>query len=291
MVNYAYAKINLALDIIGQREDGYHLVRMIMQTLDLHDDVYVERIEPKGEEQTITIQTDSDLVSDDKHNLGWKAAKLMVDEFGITDDIHIRIVKRIPVAAGLAGGSSDAAAVMRGINAEFNLGLSDEKLQELGVRLGADVPYCIKGGTMLSEGIGEILTEIRPALKDIYCLLAKPKEGASTKEVYQRYDSLDHHVHPDVDAMIKAIEGQNIKGIINNLGNVLEDVTISMLPVVGDIKMKMLESGAEGTLMSGSGPTVFGIFSSKEKMQQAAAVINRNFADTEVISTVLFSKS
>ncbi len=281
----AHAKINLALDIVGRRDDGYHLVRMIMQSLELHDTVSIKKNPSASEVNKITIHTDSDLVEDNEHNLGYKAARIMCDRFDIKDDIDINIVKRIPVAAGLAGGSSDAAAVLKGMNELFELGLSTEDLQDIGLKLGADVPYCIVCHTMLSEGIGEILTSVPSKLGAAYILLAKPSRGVSTKEVYQKYDSSEHDDHPDVDAVKEAIESGDLSLLAKNLGNVLEDVTIPMVPEIKKIKDKMLDLGAVGTLMSGSGPTVFGLFDDKDKIEKAVDVINESFTDTTVIST------
>ncbi len=281
----AHAKINLALDIVGRRDDGYHLVRMIMQSLELHDTVSIKKNPSASEVNKITIHTDSDLVEDNEHNLGYKAARIMCDRFDIKDDIDINIVKRIPVAAGLAGGSSDAAAVLKGMNELFELGLSTEDLQDIGLKLGADVPYCIVGHTMLSEGIGEVLTPVPSKLGAAYILLAKPSRGVSTKEVYQKYDSSEHEIHPDVDAVKEAIESGNLPLLAENLGNVLEDVTIPMVSEIKEIKDKMLDLGAVGTLMSGSGPTVFGIFDDKDKIDKAVDVIKESFTDTTVIST------
>ena len=281
----AHAKINLALDIVGRRDDGYHLVRMIMQSLELHDTVSIKKNPSGSEVNKITIHTDSDLVEDNEYNLGYKAARIMCDRFDIKDDIDINIVKRIPVAAGLAGGSSDAAAVLKGMNELFELGLSTEDLQDIGLKLGADVPYCIVGHTMLSEGIGEVLTPVPSKLGAAYILLAKPSRGVSTKEVYQKYDSSEHEIHPDVDAVKEAIESGNLPLLAENLGNVLEDVTIPMVSEIKEIKDKMLDLGAVGTLMSGSGPTVFGIFDDKDKIDKAVDVIKESFTDTTVIST------
>ena len=281
----AHAKINLALDIVGRRDDGYHLVKMIMQSLDLHDTVTITKIPSTEKINNITIHTDSDLVEDNAHNLGYKAAKIMCDRFDIKDNIDIDIVKRIPVAAGLAGGSSDAAAVLKGINDLFALGLSTQELQKIGLELGADVPYCIAGQTMVSAGIGEILTPVDNKLGKMNVLLAKPSRGVSTKEVYQKYDASEHEFHPDVEKLLGALKKGDLDILADNLGNVLEDVTIGMVPVIDDIKRKMLECGAAGTLMSGSGPTVFGIFADEAVMQKAVAVLRESFADTDVIGT------
>ena len=283
----AHAKINLALDIVGRREDGYHLVRMIMQSLDLHDTINITKSPSTNDFNKISIHTDSDLVEDNEHNLGYKAAKLLCEKFDIKDNVDISIAKRIPVAAGLAGGSSDAAAVLKGMNELFELGLSIEELKSLGVRLGADVPYCIEAKTMLSEGIGEKLTLIDSKMGECYILLVKPSQGVSTKEVYERYDASEHSEHPDVDKMIAAIETGNMQVLAENLGNVLEDVTIPMVPEIQEIKNTILANGAAGALMSGSGPTVFGIFTDEDNIRKAVDVISKSYADTTIISTAL----
>lgn len=279
----AHAKINLALDIKGRRKDGYHLVRMIMQSLALHDTVEIE--ESSDSSRQITVHTDSDLVADDEHNLAWKAAKLLIDEFDIKKSVIIRIQKEIPVAAGLAGGSSDAAAVLKGMNSLFDLGLSDEELKKYGVRLGADVPYCIEGGTMLSEGIGEILTRVDGKMPKCGVLLVKTPEGVSTKKVYEAFDSLEKEVHSDVDGVMEALKREDLSLLSKRLSNVLEYVTIPMLPVIDDIKKDMRESGAVGVLMSGSGPTVFGLFDEYSSLSKASAFMKEKYKSAEVISS------
>lgn len=253
----AYGKINLGLDVLRRREDGYHEVRMIMQTVGVFDQIdLVRRPQPD-----IQVQTNLYYLPVNENNLVYKAAKLLMDEFSIQEGVSIRLQKYIPVAAGMAGGSSDAAAVLVGMNKMFGLGLTTEDLMERGVRLGADVPYCILRGTALSEGIGEILTPL-PPVPQCQVLIAKPGINVSTKFVYENLHAncLKPEQHPDIDAMIAAIRDSDIRRIADAMGNVLETVTIRKHPVIQTIKDLMLEYGAIGSMMSGSGPTVFGLF-------------------------------
>ena len=262
----AYGKINLGLDVVRRREDGYHEVRMIMQTVRVYDAIELNRTEEEG----IRLSTNLYYLPDNENNLGYRAAKLLMDEFGIRDGVEIKMKKFIPVAAGMAGGSSDAAAVLFGVNKMFGLGLSKQELMERGVRLGADVPYCIMRGTALSEGIGEILTPL-PPMPQCRVLIAKPAVSVSTKHVYESLNlpSLGAEAHPDIDAMRAAIEKKDLSGVVSQLGNVLETVTIPENPVIQTLKDKMMEMGADGSLMSGSGPTVFGLFTTQTAAQAA----------------------
>lgn len=262
----AYGKINLGLDVVRRREDGYHEVRMIMQTVRVYDAIELNRTEEEG----IRLSTNLYYLPDNENNLGYRAAKLLMDEFGIRDGVEIKMKKFIPVAAGMAGGSSDAAAVLFGVNKMFGLGLSKQELMERGVRLGADVPYCIMRGTALSEGIGEILTPL-PPMPQCRVLIAKPAVSVSTKHVYESLNlpSLGAEAHPDIDAMRAAIEKKDLSGVVSQLGNVLETVTIPESPVIQTLKDKMMEMGADGSLMSGSGPTVFGLFTNQTAAQAA----------------------
>ena len=262
----AFGKINLALDVIGRREDGYHLVRMIMQTVEVHDDVFIE----KTSDGKVTMTTNDSSLPVNDENLCIKAAKLLKEEFGFSEGVSIHLDKYIPVAAGMAGGSTDAAAVLKGVNELFALGLSNKDLMERGLKLGADIPYCIMGGTALSEGIGEELTEISPMPK-VPILIAKPPVNVSTGKVYGALDAKTDYEHPDIDGMIRAIEAKDVKTICEKMGNVLADVTMPMVPEVGRIRDIMLESDAVGAMMTGSGPTVFGIFDSDEKMEACRA--------------------
>lgn len=259
----AMAKINLALDVIRRREDGYHEVRMIMQTVNLHDVLTFT----KKDEPGITIETNRDFIPVGEDNLIYKSAKMLMDEFGIKEGLKVYLEKKIPMAAGMAGGSTDAAATFIAVNELFELGCNKAQLMDRAVKVGADVPYCIMGGTALSEGIGEVLTQIKPA-PSCKLLIAKPPINVSTKFVYQNL-KLDENInHPDIDGMIEAIENDDIVGVCAKLGNVLESVTEKNYPVIADIKKFMVDNGALGSLMSGSGPTVFGIFDNNEKAEE-----------------------
>lgn len=262
----AYGKINLGLDVLHRREDGYHDVRMIMQTVGIFDRVDLIWKEEPG----IQVETNLYYLPTNENNLVYKAAKLLMDEFQVQEGLLIRLRKFIPVAAGMAGGSSDAAAVLFGVNKMFRLGLTTEELMERGVKIGADVPYCILRGTALSEGIGEVLTSL-PPVPQCQVLVAKPGINVSTKFVYENLHANDlrPEQHPDIDGMIRAIKAQDLQGIADKLGNVLETVTGKEYPVIQEIKDKMLEFGAIGSLMSGSGPTVFGLFTNPKAAQQA----------------------
>jgi len=255
----AYGKINLGLDVLRRREDGYHEVRMIMQTVGIFDRIDLIRQPSPG----IQVETNLYYLPVNENNLVYKAARLLMEEFHIAEGILIRLQKYIPVAAGMAGGSSDAAAVLFGINKMFGLGLTTAELMERGVRLGADVPYCILRGTALSEGIGEILTPL-PPVPQCQVLIAKPGISVSTRSVYENLhaNELRPEQHPDIDALIHAIHNGDLLRIAGSMGNVLETVTIKKHPVIQTIKDRIMEYGAVGSMMSGSGPTVFGLFTS-----------------------------
>lgn len=262
----AYGKVNLGLDVLRKREDGYHEVRMIMQTVGLYDKIDIYLKETPG----IEVVTNLYYLPVNENNLVYKAARLLMDEFQVLHGVRIHLNKFIPVSAGMAGGSSDAAAVLFGVNKMFQLGLTREELMERGVKIGADVPYCLMRGTALSEGIGEILTPL-PDMPQCQILIAKPGISVSTKFVYEHLDlsALRKEDHPDIDGMIQAIGNHNIYQVSERLGNVLETVTIPEYPVIARIKEKIKELGAVNAMMSGSGPTVFGIFTSPRAAQQA----------------------
>ena len=260
----ALAKVNLGLDVIRRREDGYHEVKMIMQTLQLYDRITLEKRDTCG----ITMETNLPFLPVNDQNIAYRAAKMMMDEFQIESGLHIKIDKHIPVAAGMAGGSTDGAAVLYGVNKMFHLGLTKGQLMERGVRLGADVPYCIMRGTVLSEGIGEVLTPVEP-MPECYILVAKPPISVSTKHVYQNLKLDQIEKHPDIDGMINALKAQDLKGVTDRMENVLETVTIPEHPEIEQIKKQMMEAGALNAMMSGSGPTVFGIFDDKEQGMKA----------------------
>lgn len=266
----ALGKINLGLDVLGRRENGYHDVRMVMQTLYLYDQITITKKETPG----IELKTNLFYLPVDENNLAYRAAKLLMDEFKVTEGVSIYLDKHIPVAAGMAGGSSNAAAVLFGINRMFDLGLSQQELMDRGVTLGADVPYCIMRGTVLAEGIGEVLTPL-PALPKCYVLIAKPPISVSTKLVYEKLDSHEIEEHPDIDGIIEGLEAQDIKKVASCMGNVLEKVTIEEYPVIEDIKNVMKSEGALNAMMSGSGPTVFGVFDNKHLARKAADKIRK----------------
>ena len=266
----ALAKINLGLDVLRRREDGYHEVKMIMQTIGLHDDLEIRKTKTPG----IQVKTNLYYLPTNENNLVYKAAKLLMDEFQIQDGVSIQLKKRIPVAAGMAGGSSDGAAVRWGINQMYGLGLSMQALMERGVRLGADVPYCIQRGTALAEGIGEKLS-VLPPMPKCTILIAKPGISVSTKFVYENLhaNDLKPEQHPDVDSMIEAMRQKDLGLLCSRMGNVLETVTIPAYPVINEIKRTMMDNGAIGSMMSGSGPTVFGIFDSPVAAKQAMKAV------------------
>jgi len=279
-----YAKINLGLDVVRRLENGYHEVKMIMQTLSLCDNITLERKREPG----ITVFTNSAELAEVKDNLVYKAADLMIKQYNIDSGLSITLEKNIPIAAGLAGGSTDAAAVIRGMNEMFELNLNIEELRKHAVKLGADIPYCITGGTYLSEGIGEKLTKIHNT-PECNVLLAKPPIAVSTKWVYENLhaDELKHH--PDIDGVREAIEQNNLDAMCDKLENVLETVTIEKYPVIADIKVVMKECGAKASLMSGSGPTVFGIFDDKAKMSACRRKISELSLAESIHETSLVS--
>lgn len=282
----ALAKINLGLDVLRRREDGYHEVKMIMQTISLCDELELRRRKQPG----IHVKTNLHYLPTNENNLVYKAAKLLMEEFQIGDGIAIQLQKRIPVAAGMAGGSSDAAAVLWGMNQMYGLGLSRRELMERGVRLGADVPYCVLRGTALAEGIGERLKTLPPMPK-CYILLAKPGISVSTRFVYENLhaNDLKPEQHPDVDAMIEAMKENDLKLLTARMGNVLELVTIPAHPVIEEIRKCMLEAGALGAMMSGSGPTVFGIFDTQAKARKAYRVMKAGRLARQLYLTVPYN--
>lgn len=277
----AYAKINIGLDVLRCRKDGYHELKMIMQTVDICDDLVFERTPQPG----IVIRTDHAELPVDGNNLIYKAADLLFREKGITEGVKITLTKRIPIAAGMAGGSSDAAATMHGVNELFGMGYSIQELQELGVKLGADIPYCLVGGTMLSEGIGEILTPL-PAPPDCFLVVAKPDINVSTAFVYGNLHADRLTYHPDIDGIVRALQADNLRGITDRLGNVLETVTVKEYPIIEEIKELMRSMGAENALMSGSGPSVFGIYKDRKTAEAAAhAVEEKKLAGQIFVTT------
>ena len=280
----ALAKINLGLDVVRRREDGYHEVRMVMQTINLYDRIDIV----KKKEPGISIKTNISFLPVNDNNLIYKAGKLLMDEFGIKEGVSVKLNKRIPIAAGMAGGSTDAAAMMYGINKLFDLGLSRKALMERGVKIGADVPYCIMRGTALAEGIGEELTQLSPMVR-CPILIAKPSISVSTKFVYQNLKLDENTVHPDIDKLVEDIKKKDLGKIASDMGNVLETVTIPNYPVIAEIKERMLQSGAVNSMMSGSGPTVFGIFDDEETARKAYADMKSAGLAKQVYLTTVFN--
>ncbi len=281
----AYAKINIGLDVLRRRADGYHEVKMIMQTVDIYDELVLERRKQPG----IELRMDNSDLPSGGDNLICRAADLLFREKEITGGVNISLTKRIPIAAGMAGGSADAAAALRGLNELFDMGYSLKELQALGVGLGADIPYCLAGGTMLSEGIGEILTPL-PAPPAAHLVIAKPDINVSTAFVYGNLHADRLAWHPDIDGMIAALQKGDLDGITGRLGNVLETVTVKAHPVIEQIKELLRKQGAENALMSGSGPTVFGIFKEKETAARAAEAVERGRLAKQIFVTTFYNR-
>jgi len=269
----ANAKINLTLDILGTREDGYHEVAMIMQEISLHDTLSMGKIN-QDISLTIVIEGQQGTLPADESNLCWKAAALVQKEYNLQEGVEIHLTKRIPMAAGLAGGSADAAAVLKGMNHLFRLGMTEARLCELGARLGSDIPFCIMGGTMLATGRGEVLTRL-PSFPRLSVVLAKPPVGVSTAWAYKTYDAGYDGPHPDNEAMLEAIHGGDAHKAASLLCNVLEGVTETEHPVIADYKRLMMEHGAMASMMSGSGPTVFGLVREKQQAWHLADTLKK----------------
>ncbi|MGL5378677.1 4-(cytidine 5'-diphospho)-2-C-methyl-D-erythritol kinase [Clostridium sp.] len=277
----AYAKINISLDIVGKRkEDGYHLLRMIMQNIDLYDEINIEK-QKKG----IDIKCNKAYVPTDERNLAYKAAKLFKDTYNIEEGVYINIKKNIPVAAGLAGGSTDGAAVLKAMNDMFNVNASDDELMTLGLKLGADIPYCIKGGTALCEGVGEVVTSLEP-FKDKIVVLVKPPFGVSTKAVYQEFDLSKAINHPKNEELIQAMKNDDLNFVANNMKNLLENVTLRKHKLIIGIKEEMKTLGALGAMMSGSGPTVFAFFDDMLKAQRCFEKMKDKYDDVFLTRTI-----
>ncbi|WP_373600084.1 4-(cytidine 5'-diphospho)-2-C-methyl-D-erythritol kinase [Paraclostridium bifermentans] len=275
------AKINLSIDVLGKREDGYHIVEMIMQTIDLYDQIKIEEVE----ENLIKIKSDSVDIPLNEDNIVYKAANLLKERFNISKGIEISIQKNIPVAAGMAGGSSNAAAVLVGLNKLWNLGLSENELKEIGLQLGADVPFCITGGCSLAEGIGEILTDINGINEDVNILVCKPNIFVSTKEVYQSLDMKNVQKRPDNKKLIEALKNNDIKFVSENMVNVLEEVTSVKYKEINEIEEVMIKNKALGSMMSGSGPTVFGLFDNKEYAIKAKEELLLNYNQVYLVNS------
>ncbi len=279
----APAKINLTLDVTGRRNDGYHNLEMVMQTISVYDELEIS-ILPENPEKPIIFNMDKELPDKipPEKNLVYKAASVMKEKYNIKNSFNIFLKKNIPAAAGLAGGSTDCAATLTAINRLCQLGLTDEELCQTGVSLGADVPYCIKKGTMLSQGIGDILSSL-PALGQIWIVLINPGISVSTAYVYKQLELDKFPCHPGTDKMIKAIQDNNIQHIASCLFNVMETVTIKEYPVLDEIKKYLSDNGAEGALMSGSGPTIFGIFENEDKAKAAYHKAKKVYSNFNII--------
>ena len=274
-----YAKINLGLDVLGLRPDKYHEVAMVMQTVSLADTVTIT------ESPELRVTVDIPGLEGGPSNLAYKAAVLMAEYAHRKPKVHIHIDKKIFLAAGLAGGSTDAAAVLRGLNRFWELKLPTDKLERLGAKLGSDVPFCVAGGTALATGRGEILKAL-PDLSGLHLVLAKPPLEISTPWAYREFDKQKNVVHPDIDGMVQAVEAGDVDGVLRRCGNVLEPVTAGAHPEIRDIQRQMLENGAEPVLMSGSGPTVFGIVREKETGEKIAATLQALHLETAVAELV-----
>lgn len=276
----AYAKINIALDVVGKRDDGYHLLKMIMQTIDLYDIIDIEKIQ-----SGIEMKCNKHYVPTDERNLAYKAAKLFKDTYSIQDGVYINLIKNIPVSAGLAGGSTDAAAVLKIMNKMFNVKASDNELKALGLKLGADVPYCINGGTALCEGIGEKITQLKP-FKDKIVVLIKPSFGVSTKEVYKSFDLSKVVFHPRIEELMENMANDNLCFVANNMKNLLENVTLKKHKIIANIKDEVKSKDCMGTMMSGSGPTVFAFFDDMLKAQNCYDSMKRDYKDVFITRTI-----
>lgn len=276
----AYAKINIALDVVGKREDGYHLLRMIMQSVDLYDTITIDKID-----SGIKLKCNKHYVPTDERNLAYKAAKLFMETYSIEEGVEIDLIKNIPVSAGLAGGSTDAAGVLKIMNKIFNINASEEELKSLGLKLGADVPYCISGGTALCEGIGEKITQLKP-FKDKILVLIKPPFGVSTKEVYKEFNLSKAIFHPNIEELIKAMEKDDIYFVSDNMKNLLENVTLKKHRVITNIKEDVKSTGSIGTMMSGSGPTVFAFFDDMLKAQMCYDNMKKKYKDVFITRTI-----
>ncbi len=280
----AMAKINLGLDVLGKREDGYHEVRMVMQTIQMYDVIDICKTSEPG----IQLRTNIPYVPTDERNLVYKAAQMLMDEFGIKGGLQIDLQKFIPVSAGMAGGSSDAAATLVAVNRMFRLKLSKRGLMKRGLAIGADVPYCVKRGTALAEGIGERLTVLPPA-PQCYVLVGKPAVNVSTRQAYGSLHLSEITRHPDIYSLVQAIRDQDLKAMIPHMENVFEPGITRENPVIGQIKELMLENGALHAMMSGSGPTVFGIFDSWAGIRRAAGVLRESQMARTVFATRFFN--
>ncbi|CEP82374.1 4-(cytidine 5'-diphospho)-2-C-methyl-D-erythritol kinase [Paraclostridium sordellii] len=275
------AKINLSIDVLGKRQDGYHIVEMIMQTIDLYDNLEITQIE----EDSIKIKSNSQDIPLNQDNIVYKAANILKEKFNIKKGIEISIQKNIPVAAGMAGGSSNAAAVLVGLNRIWDLGLTQLELKDIALQLGADVPFCITGGSALAQGIGEELTDIKGLNENIHILICKPNIFVSTKEVYQSLDMNEIKNRPDNQKLIDALQINDVKYVSENMVNVLEEVTSSKYNEINQIERIIRDNKALGSMMSGSGPTVFGLFDNKEYAIRAKEELLQNYNQVYLVKS------
>ena len=273
------AKINLSIDVLGKREDGYHLVEMIMQTIDLYDVITIEEIK----ENKIVVTSDSSNIPLDKNNIVYKAAKLVKGKFGIQKGINIFIQKNIPIAAGMAGGSSNAAAVLIGLNEMWNLGLDIKQLREIGLDIGADVPFCLLGGACLASGIGEELTDIAGLPSEIDILICKPELFISTQDVYRGLEINNIENRPNNEKLLEMLKNKDIVSVGKNMVNVLESVTSKKHSEIKHIEKIMIDNNALGSMMSGSGPTVFGLFENQEDAQRGKIELLKNYKQVYIV--------
>lgn len=280
MLLKAYAKINISLDVVGKRDDGYHLLKMIMQSIDLYDLIHFNKA-CKG----INITCNKQYVPTDERNIAYRVAKLFMDTYHVKAGIDIDIIKNIPVAAGLAGGSTDGATVLRGMRKLFKIEVSDKELMDLGVKIGADIPYCIVGGTALCEGIGEKVSSLKH-FKDKILILVKPNFGVATKDVYKNFDLTKVYKHPHTEDLILAMDKDDLKYVSNNMGNLLENVTLRKYSVLKAIKTQMIEYGALGSMMSGSGPTIFAFFEDMVTAQNCFEHMKESYEEVYITRTL-----
>ncbi|SMC29063.1 4-diphosphocytidyl-2-C-methyl-D-erythritol kinase [Clostridium acidisoli DSM 12555] len=280
MLLKAYAKINISLDVIGKRKDGYHLLKMIMQSIDLYD-----LIEFNEAKEGINITCDRQYIPTDDRNIAYKTAKLFLDTYKIKAGIDINIKKNIPVSAGLAGGSTDGAAVLKAMRSIFKVNISDKELMDLGLKIGADIPYCITGGTALCEGIGEKIKPLKPFREKIL-VLVKPNFGVSTKEVYKNFDLSKVYKHPDTELLIEAMAKEDLNYVSLNMKNLLENVTLRRHSVLREIKDDMIKYETLGSMMSGSGPTIFGFFDDMLKAQDCFLHMKEKYNEVYITRTI-----
>lgn len=280
MLVKAYAKINLSLDVVGKRQDGYHILKTIMQAIDLYDVIVINKIS-KG----IYLYCDKNYIPCDIKNLAYKAADLFINTYNINDGVRINIKKNIPVSAGLAGGSTDAAAVLRAMRDMYKPDLSNEELEKLALKIGTDVVYCINGGTAICEGIGEKVTKVT-SFKNHILVLVKPPFGVSSKEVYGNLDINKINKHPDIETVLKAIDEDNIVLLSKNMKNILENVTLKKHFILKQIKRESMILGATGCLMSGSGPTIFAFFNDMLKAQNCYDKMKSKYKEVFITRTI-----